>query len=53
MENECYSVWIEWGVPGIPEGQCGVEAGSVARRPWHGPLLLVGGCLAEGQRDLS
>lgn len=39
------------GNPGIPNGQCGMDAGSVDRRPWLGPLLLVGGWLAEGQRD--
>lgn len=27
-----------------------MEAGSVDRRPWLGPLLLVGGWLAEGER---
>lgn len=39
------------GNPGIPNGQYGMDAGSVDRRPWLGPLLLVGGWLAEGQRD--
>lgn len=30
-----------------------MEAGSVARRPWLGPLLLVGGWLAEGGRGVQ
>lgn len=38
------------GNPGIPQGQCGMETGSMDRRPWLGPLLLVGGWLAEGLR---
>lgn len=41
MENECYSMWAA-GESRYFLGQCGVEAGSVARRPWLGPLLLVG-----------
>lgn len=28
-------------------GTCGMEVGSVDRRPWLGPLLLVRGWLAE------
>lgn len=34
-----------------PRGSGGsMEAGSMDRRPWLGPLLLVGGCLAERER---
>lgn len=50
MENECYSMWTEWVIQILPRGG-GMEARSIDRRSWLGPLLLVRGWLVEGQGD--